>query len=103
MSIDHILYTYDPEASRFVSINSWEGNTIAPFSAVFTQTATVKESEELLFAKPVIPLNTLPAPHGVQLKISGSNLSAGCDYVSVVADNVYGEPMNFDMGNDALK
>ena len=102
MSIDHILYTYDPEASRFVSINSWEGNTIAPFSAVFTQTATVKESEELLFAKPVIPLNTLPAPHGVQLKISGSNLSAGCDYVSVVADNVYGEPMNFDMGNDAL-
>ena len=51
MSIDHILYTYDPEASRFVSINSWEGNTIAPFSAVFTQTATVKESEELLFAK----------------------------------------------------
>ena len=77
MSIDHILYTYDPEASRFVSINSWEGNTIAPFSAVFTQTATVKESEELLFAKPVIPLNTLPAPHGVQLKISGSNLSAG--------------------------
>ena len=103
MSIDHILYTYDPEASRFVSINSWEGNTIAPFSAIFTQTATVKESEELLFAKPVIPLNTLPAPHGVQLKISGSNLSAGCDYVSVVADNVYGEPMNFDMGNDALK
>lgn len=103
MSIDHILYTYDPEASRFVSINSWEGNTIAPFSAVFTQTATVKESEELLFAKPVIPLNTLPAPHGVQLKISGSNLSAGCDYVSVIADNVYGEPMNFDMGNDALK
>ena len=103
MSIDHILYTYDPEASRFVSINSWEGNTIAPFSAVFTQTATVKESEELLFAKPVIPLNTLPAPHGVQLKISGSNLSAGCDYVSVVADNVYGESMNFDMGNDALK
>ena len=103
MSIDHILYTYDPEASRFVSINSWEGNTIAPFSAVFTQTATVKESEELLFAKPVIPLNTLPAPHGVQLKISGSNLSAGCDYVSVVVDNVYGEPMNFDMGNDALK
>ena len=103
MSIDHILYTYDPEASRFVSINSWEGNTIAPFSAVFTQTATVKESEELLFAKPVIPLNTLPAPHGVQLKISGSNLSAGCDYVSVVADNVYGEPMNFDMGNNALK
>ena len=103
MSIDHILYTYDPEASRFVSINSWEGNTIAPFSAVFTQTAMVKESEELLFAKPVIPLNTLPAPHGVQLKISGSNLSAGCDYVSVVADNVYGEPMNFDMGNDALK
>ena len=63
----------------------------------------MKESEELLFAKPVIPLNTLPAPHGVQLKISGSNLSAGCDYVSVVADNVYGEPMNFDMGNDALK
>lgn len=103
MSIDHILYTYDPEASRFVSINSWEGNTIAPFSAVFTQTATVKESEELLFAKPVIPLNTLPAPHGVQLKISGSNLSAGCDYVSVIADNMYGEPMNFDMGNDALK
>ena len=103
MSIDHILYTYDPEASRFVSINSWEGNTIAPFSAIFTQTATVKELEELLFAKPVIPLNTLPAPHGVQLKISGSNLSAGCDYVSVVADNVYGEPMNFDMGNDALK
>jgi len=103
MSIDHILYTYDPEASRFVSINSWEGNTIAPFSAVFTQTATVKESEELLFAKPVIPLNTLPTPHGVQLKISGSNLSAGCDYVSVIADNVYGEPMNFDMGNDALK
>ena len=103
MSIDHILYTYDPEASRFVSINSWEGNTIAPFSAVFTQTATVKESEELLFAKPVTPLNTLPAPHGVQLKISGSNLSAGCDYVSVIADNVYGEPMNFDMGNDALK
>ena len=103
MSIDHILYTYDPETSRFVSINSWEGNTIAPFSAVFTQTATVKESEELLFAKPVIPLNTLPAPHGVQLKISGSNLSAGCDYVSVIADNVYGEPMNFDMGNDALK
>ena len=32
MSIDHILYTYDPEASRFVSINSWEGNTIAPFA-----------------------------------------------------------------------
>ena len=44
MSIDHILYTYDPEASRFVSINSWEGNTIAPGGGGGTLTSTVKDS-----------------------------------------------------------
>ena len=103
MSIDHILYSYDPAARSFVTLNSWEGNTIAPFSAVFTQTATLLESEELTLDKPAIPLTTSPAPHGLRLSISGNNPAAGSDCVSLVADVVEGEPMAFDMSNDALK
>lgn len=103
MSIDHILYAYDAATRSFVTMNSWEGNTIAPFSAVFTQTATLNDSEELTFGKPRIPLDGRPAPHGIQLKIEGSNRSAGSDRVSLVADVVEGEPLAFDMSNDALK
>ena len=103
MSIDHILYTYDLASHSFVAVNSWEGHTVEPFSAVFTQTATVTETEKLSFEKPTIPINPQPAPPGIQLRISGSNLSGGSDCVSVVADEIDGEPMNFDMGNDALK
>ena len=102
ISIDHILYTYDTESANFVAMNSWEGNTIAPFSAVFTQTATVLESEKLSFEKPAIPLGVLPAPHGLQLTISGTNSSAGSDRVSLVADQV-SDALAFDMGSDALK
>ena len=103
MSIDHILYTYDWTTGSFVAMNSWEGHTVDPFSAVFTQTATVMETEELLFEKPAIPLNSLPAPPGVRLRISGSNVSSGSDCVSVVADEIESEPMAFDMSSDALK
>lgn len=103
MSIDHILYAYDAKARSFVTMNSWEGHTVSPFSAVFTQTATVSESEELRFGKPSIPLDTSPVPPGIQLQIAGSNLSGGSDCVSLVADEVEGEPMTFDMSNDALK
>lgn len=103
MSIDHILYSYDSAARSFVALNSWEGNTIAPFSALFTQTATLLESEELTLDKPAIPLTTSPAPHGLRLSISGNNPAAGSDCVSLVADVIDDEPMDFDMSNDALK
>ena len=103
MSIDHILYGYDATARSFVTMNSWEGNTITPFSAVFTQTATIAESEELKFGKPAIPLDTSPAPQGIRLRIAGSNLSGGSDCVSLVADVVEDKPMTFDMSSDALK
>lgn len=103
MSIDHILYGYDATARSFVTMNSWEGNTITPFSAVFTQTATIAESEELKFGKPAIPLDTSPAPQGIRLRIVGSNLSGGSDCVSLVADVVEDKPMTFDMSSDALK
>lgn len=103
MSIDHILYSYDSAARSFVALNSWEGNTIAPFSALFTQTATLLESEELTLDKPAIPLTTSPASHGLRLSISGNNPAAGSDCVSLVADVIDDEPMDFDMSNDALK
>lgn len=102
MDLPHILYPYDSETGAYRTVYSWESATgVKPFTAFFTQTATLQNSETLLFPQPQsLDVNGTTVSGRVMLRVRNGE---GRDEVMIAPSENPSAPLRYEMGRDGIK